>query len=86
MFPLSWAILVTNVWDPSAWGRDPNNKIFIIDEAEEVIENNLLGLNGSGFSGLASLRHKRVVCFSATLSPYFRQVFLRAFGLPADAI
>ena len=86
MFPLSWAILVTNVWDPSAWGRDNNNKIFIIDEAEEVIENNLLGLNGSGFSGLANLRHKRVICFSATLSPYFRHIFLVAFGLPASAI
>ena len=86
MFPMYWAVLVTNVWDPNAWGKDPNNKIFIIDEAEEVIENNLLGLNGSGFSGLANLRQKRVVCFSATLSPYFRQVFLRAFSLPADAI
>ena len=72
MFPKSCGALVTNVWDPKGWLSDANNKFFIIDEAEDVIEGNLLGLNGSGFTGLAALRSKKVFCFTATLTDYWK--------------
>ena len=70
MFDMAWAINVTTVWDPRGWVADPSNKIFIIDECEDVIEANLIGLNGAGFTGLVALRTKKVFCFTATLTDY----------------
>ena len=80
MFPQAWAVTVTDTWDPNRWIRDTSNKIFIIDEAEEVIENNLLGLNGTGFTGLAALRRQKVYCFTATLTAYWRHCFCYCFN------
>ena len=37
LFEKPWAVLVTDHWDTDAWLREKNNKIFIIDEAEDVI-------------------------------------------------
>ena len=86
MFDKHWAINVTTSWDPKGWIADANNKIFIIDECEDVIESNLLGLNGAGFTGLVVLRGKKVFCFTATLTDYYRHNFCSAFGVPATAI
>ena len=86
MFDMAWAINVTTVWDPRGWVADPSNKIFIIDECEDVIEANLIGLNGAGFTGLVALRTKKVFCFTATLTAYYRNSFCYAFGVPTTAI
>ena len=86
MFDKHWAINVTTSWDPKGWIADANNKIFIIDECEDVIESNLLGLNGAGFTGLVALKTKKVFCFTATLTNYYRNNFCYAFGVPATAI
>ena len=86
MFPRNWGVLVTCTWDPAGWKNDANNRIFIIDEAEDVIEGNLLGLNGSGFTGLAALKGKKVFCFTATLTDYWKHCFRKVFGVPPTAI
>ena len=37
LFESPWAVTVTDHWDTDGWKKDRNNKIFIIDEAEDVI-------------------------------------------------
>ena len=86
MFPNSHAVVVTDYWDPCEWVKGNSNDIFIIDEAEEVIENYLLGLQGTYFNGLIAPFEKRVFCFTATLTDYWKLCFRMAFQLPEDVI
>ena len=62
------------------------NKIFLIDEGEEVIERRLLDVTKDGFNGLLGLRDLRVFLFTATLTDYFRESWRKAFQAQPDAV
>ena len=81
-------IVVTNVWDPARWKDSSRKTYYIIDEADEVIESNLLNISAtlSGFNGLIALKTEKVFLYSATLNQYYHKAFLWAFNLPDRAV
>ena len=79
MFDCSAKVTVTCKWAPTEWRMNSKNKIFLIDEGEEVIERRLLDVKKEGFTGLLGLRDMRVFLFTATLTDYFRECWRRAF-------
>ena len=83
---VSSKVTVVSRWDPTGWRMNVKNKIFIIDEGEEVIEKRLLDLTKDGFQGLAGLKDFRVFLFTATLTDYYRACWLAAFEMPPEAI
>ena len=86
MFDCSGKVTVTCRWDPNEWKMNRKNKVFLVDEGEEVIERRLLDVKKEGFQGLLGLRDMRVFLFSATLTDYFRECWRRAFQENAKAV
>ena len=86
MFDCSGKVTVTCRWDPEEWKMNRKNKVFLIDEGEEVIERRLLDLKKEGFTGLLGLRDFKVVLFTATLTDYYRKCWRRAFQASHDAV
>ena len=80
MFPYHNGMLITGKWDTEAWLSYPH-VMFIFDEAEELISNRLLDMRADvDFAGLMRLKGKKMFLFTATLSEYLREAFIRCFG------
>ena len=86
MFECAAKVLVTHNWEPLEWLERPELVYFLIDEGEDVIEKNLLDLTLQGFQGLAALKDKRTVLYTATLTDYNRACWRRAFKMPEEAV
>ena len=86
IFDCAEFVSVTAEWDPAQWRKNEKNKIFVVDEGEIAIEQQLLDLTPKGFNGLAALRDKRVFMFTATLTDYYKLCWQNVFGMPADAV
>lgn len=65
----------------------PAGSTILIDEGDLYFKEHLLKFRENGdITGLASLRDKRVFMMTATLKPYWKQIFLKTFGLSSEAI
>ena len=86
MFDCMNKVLVTANWQPKKWLENPRNKIFVVDEGEDAIEKRLLELTPAGFTGLAALRDRKTVLFTATLTNYFAACWQAVFQAAPAAI
>ena len=73
-------LLVTD-YDFSGWLSSNPKAFYIVDEGEQVIEKQLIGLKDKAFKGLVCLADKKVFFYTATLDPYWRKALLKIFDL-----
>ena len=68
------------------WVKQTPTAYFIVDEAEQVIEQKLVCLVANAFQGLLCLVEKKVFFYTATFADYWKSAFLTVFELPPSAI